>query len=432
MADNVAITPGSGATAAADDINGVLYQRVKLTLGGDGVSDGDASAANPIPVRLDQGNDPINVINGAMQVENLQIESSADLLNSAIAMDGNDEPLQLVGLHPNYPLPIDTSTPMPIAGIGASGGQRQILTDDAGAIKTADMAGPFVITALSHPANSNRYLVVDTSGYQSLSVHVTHCPVNVNGQVWFSNDGETWAAASGYFLAATGTPSVNIYSSYNATSGYTGISMWPIGGRYARIGFANVGAQTGLTRMVAFLRSQPFSLANLQTTTANNLTHIGSAAVAAATAQLGVNAFGPVAAGSAHGANNPVQISGSDGTNVRRILTDTSGNTQVVGTTALAGSLIPSTARLAPVLMGAADLEQRAQRLTVDGLSRLRIQNEESGSKDDGVIDALNNVVRELKLLNAKLTDLPYYLGINSVMPDDDKAFRDDPTIFNA
>lgn len=50
MADNVAITPGSGATAAADDIGGVLFQRVKVVHGADGVNDGDVSAANPLPV----------------------------------------------------------------------------------------------------------------------------------------------------------------------------------------------------------------------------------------------------------------------------------------------------------------------------------------------------------------------------------------------
>jgi hypothetical protein len=36
VADNVSITPGSGATVAADEIGGILYQRVKLGLGADG------------------------------------------------------------------------------------------------------------------------------------------------------------------------------------------------------------------------------------------------------------------------------------------------------------------------------------------------------------------------------------------------------------
>ncbi len=48
MADNVGYTPGTGATVAADEIGGVLYQRVKLTAGGDGTAT-DVSAAAPLP-----------------------------------------------------------------------------------------------------------------------------------------------------------------------------------------------------------------------------------------------------------------------------------------------------------------------------------------------------------------------------------------------
>lgn len=48
MADNVGYTPGSGATVAADDVGGVLYQRVKLAVGSDG-SASDATEANPLP-----------------------------------------------------------------------------------------------------------------------------------------------------------------------------------------------------------------------------------------------------------------------------------------------------------------------------------------------------------------------------------------------
>lgn len=49
MPDNVGYTPGTGATVAADDIGGVLYQRVKLEIGDDGVAQ-DVSATNPMPV----------------------------------------------------------------------------------------------------------------------------------------------------------------------------------------------------------------------------------------------------------------------------------------------------------------------------------------------------------------------------------------------
>ena len=49
MADNIGYTPGTGALVAADDIGGVLYQRVKLAAGADG-SASDVSTAAPLPV----------------------------------------------------------------------------------------------------------------------------------------------------------------------------------------------------------------------------------------------------------------------------------------------------------------------------------------------------------------------------------------------
>lgn len=49
MADHVGYTPGVGATIAADDVGGVLYQTVKLDVGGDGVS-ALLSNANPLPM----------------------------------------------------------------------------------------------------------------------------------------------------------------------------------------------------------------------------------------------------------------------------------------------------------------------------------------------------------------------------------------------
>ena len=51
MADNVVLNSGSGGvTAAADEISSVVYQRVKITQGADGVNDGDVAKANPLPV----------------------------------------------------------------------------------------------------------------------------------------------------------------------------------------------------------------------------------------------------------------------------------------------------------------------------------------------------------------------------------------------
>ena len=53
MADDVSITEGSGdKVIAGDDISSVIYQRVKLIHGADGVNDGDVSSANGLPVEL--------------------------------------------------------------------------------------------------------------------------------------------------------------------------------------------------------------------------------------------------------------------------------------------------------------------------------------------------------------------------------------------
>jgi hypothetical protein len=49
MADNIGYTPGSGATIAADEIGGVLYQRMKIGIGADGAAT-DISTANPMPI----------------------------------------------------------------------------------------------------------------------------------------------------------------------------------------------------------------------------------------------------------------------------------------------------------------------------------------------------------------------------------------------
>lgn len=55
MTDNVLYQPPGGGLPvpiAGDSIGGVLHQRVKVTIGADGVNDGDVSAGTPLPVAL--------------------------------------------------------------------------------------------------------------------------------------------------------------------------------------------------------------------------------------------------------------------------------------------------------------------------------------------------------------------------------------------
>jgi len=49
MADNISVTQGSGTTMATDDVSGVQYPRVKVSVGVDGAAT-DVSTSNPMPV----------------------------------------------------------------------------------------------------------------------------------------------------------------------------------------------------------------------------------------------------------------------------------------------------------------------------------------------------------------------------------------------
>ena len=51
MADNLDVTPGTGATVAADEIASVKFQRIKIVHGPDGTNDGDVSKTNGLPVQ---------------------------------------------------------------------------------------------------------------------------------------------------------------------------------------------------------------------------------------------------------------------------------------------------------------------------------------------------------------------------------------------
>lgn len=69
MADNVAITPGSGASIAADDVSSVYFQKIKVDGGGDGVSvpivAGQQAMAASLPVVVASNQTAIPVSDGS-------------------------------------------------------------------------------------------------------------------------------------------------------------------------------------------------------------------------------------------------------------------------------------------------------------------------------------------------------------------------------
>jgi hypothetical protein len=98
MSDNLPVSPGTGATIAADDVGGVLHQRVKVVIGADGVSDGDISAANPMPVT------------GTVAISNSSVEISNDV--------GNPIPVSGTVAISNSSIEIanDVGNPVPVNG----------------------------------------------------------------------------------------------------------------------------------------------------------------------------------------------------------------------------------------------------------------------------------------------------------------------------
>jgi hypothetical protein len=77
MADNVGYTPGTGATIAADEIGGVLHQRIKVGVGGDGEAV-DVSEANPMPSVVQRTDALLGMMERLVKVcETLQVVDSA-------------------------------------------------------------------------------------------------------------------------------------------------------------------------------------------------------------------------------------------------------------------------------------------------------------------------------------------------------------------
>jgi hypothetical protein len=89
MPDNVGYTPGIGATVAAEEILGILFQRIKLTLGADGVNDGDVSSSNPMPTQAQKTDELLSTIQMLMGIlvgmcESLQVVDAAQRQRIAI------------------------------------------------------------------------------------------------------------------------------------------------------------------------------------------------------------------------------------------------------------------------------------------------------------------------------------------------------------
>jgi hypothetical protein len=144
MADNVAITPGTGATIAADDIGGALHQRIKLTWGVDG-SATDASASNPLPVV--QTGTPALPTGAATDAKLDTIITALQIIDNIVA--GNEAQVDVLTM------PTTTVTNTPLTNFGAGEYETVAASQTAQTLGATGGTGDYISGILVVPATTS-------------------------------------------------------------------------------------------------------------------------------------------------------------------------------------------------------------------------------------------------------------------------------------
>jgi len=111
VADNVGYTPGTGATIAADDVSGVLYQWFKLDIGGDGASS-PISSTNGVPVTpLIGAAFGSSIVSSSAAEASKVIKASAGTLLSLIGYNGKASQ-QFIQIFNSTTVPADATVPI--------------------------------------------------------------------------------------------------------------------------------------------------------------------------------------------------------------------------------------------------------------------------------------------------------------------------------
>ncbi len=190
MADNVAITQGSGTAIAADDIGGVLHQRVKLSQGADG-SATDVSSASPLNVTLANtgaNSTPLIVDLGANN--DVSLNAGTNYVGKVRVTDGttDSEVVPLAGYNAQAVAIVDGSG----SQITSFGGGTQYTEGDVDASFTGTMM-------LAEAAgNTAAALQIDASGHLQVDLAASSTSITVSdggGSLTVDNNG-TFAVQS--------------------------------------------------------------------------------------------------------------------------------------------------------------------------------------------------------------------------------------------
>ena len=295
----------------------------------------------------------------------------------------------------------DPNIPLPMGGVDPSGNLQRISVDQTGAIKPADASLP--IFGSASIINSILF-TLDTRGYNSCSIQLLG---TWTGTVSFfaSHDQANWMPLAG-MGAAGGLPVTNMQINT--------LVIFPCIGRYVRAQLT--AATSGTVQAIAYLRSEAAPI--IPANQAVNVAMLGGGGLVTPNVAGMISVGGNIAPGNAPTAW-PVLVSGVDsGSLVRRFLTDTAGAQVVDGS----------------------DATGISRRILTDVNGALLVRENNSGSlTGEGTLDTLNRILSELRQTNFLLKQLPVYIAMStqnpdvygSPIPDDETAFRDDPTLNN-
>jgi len=122
MADNVTVTPGSGASIATDDVGGIQFQKVKIDVGGDGAS-AVLSTSDPMPI-----SGPVTVTGDALTA----LQLLDNVVYTEAATDTTIEGVAILWEDTSDTLRVPSAAkPLPVAIITGAGSGGTAMADDA-------------------------------------------------------------------------------------------------------------------------------------------------------------------------------------------------------------------------------------------------------------------------------------------------------------
>lgn len=205
MADNVAITAGTGTDIATDDISSAHYQLVKLTLGELNSNDGPVSTTNPIPAKI-RG----TMVTVAATVTRPSANGTQYNIGDALSDSAT----------------VPTAGGGTITGAARASGGSGVITDIVATTTAAEATPPeielWIFDTAPTAINDNAAFTVSDSEAQTLVARVpfTFETIGANGHASANNLGigfTTVGSANLRFLVRV----TNTYTPLNATPGET-------------------------------------------------------------------------------------------------------------------------------------------------------------------------------------------------------------------